>query len=206
MGSPLGMAYTSTAPFRFLPLARRRGNFWNLEAAGSLFLHLCGLRGFAGFLLFLLEPVKFLVLPEDKSKGRRHDVIRRAADECCVAVKGLSERCLKLEFSGHHRRWFLDEGHCRSPFALLGCFRKFSSTADKTPGTESVPLGGSDPTNLLGGSTSQKVGSLPPKLRVLSAVFFHGLELVSPSLLGVYAGGRQNPRGRQRPDARGWSV
>src|SRR5712691_4253917 len=87
---------------------------------------------------------------------------------------------------------------------LLSSFRWFDLrtllTADKTPGTESVPLGGSDPTNLLGGSTSQKVGSLPPKLRVLSAVFFHGLKVVSPSFFGAYASGRQNASGTNRPE------
>src|SRR6266436_3448569 len=73
-------------------------------------------------------------------------------------------------------------------------------TADKTPGTESVPLGGSDPTDLLGGSTSQKVGSLPPKPRVLSAVFFHRLEVVSPSFFDAYASGRQNASGTNRTE------
>ena len=73
-------------------------------------------------------------------------------------------------------------------------------TADKTPGTESVPLGGSDPANLLGGSTSQKAGSLPPKLRVLSAVFFHGSEVVSPCFFGAYASGQQNASSTNPPE------
>src|SRR5204862_7973937 len=82
---------------------------------------------------------------------------------------------------------------------LLSSFRWFDLrtllTADKTPGTESVPLGGSDPTNLLGGSPGQTVGSLPPKLRVVSAVFFHRLKLVSPSFLGAFAYVRENTPG-----------
>jgi hypothetical protein len=35
-------------------------------------------------------------------------------------------------------------------------------------------MGGSDPENLLGGSTSQKAGSLPPIGGFSSAVFFQG--------------------------------
>jgi hypothetical protein len=74
----LGMVYGSTAPFLYLPLGGRRRNSSNLGAVESRFLYLGGLRRFAGLLLFLLKAVEFLVFPEDKSKGRRDDVIRRA--------------------------------------------------------------------------------------------------------------------------------
>jgi len=110
-------------------------------------------------------------------------MIGRTADELGVAVEGVNERPFQLEFAGDGLRRFFDEGHNIAPFRIwLGYLRLFL-TADETPGAEFVPLGGSDPTNLLGGSTSQKVGSLPPMLRVLSAVFFHAWQFVSRSAL-----------------------
>src|SRR5437667_2744806 len=116
MGSSLGMVYGSTAPFLYLPLGQRRRNSSNLGAAESLFLYLGGSRRCAGLPLFLLNAVKFLVLPEDKSKGRRDDMIGRAADELRIAVEGVCQRFFKLEFAGDGLRWFLDKGHCGSPF------------------------------------------------------------------------------------------
>ena len=97
MGSPLGTVYGSTAPFLYLPLGGRRRNSSNVGVAESRFLYLGGLRRFAGLLLFLLKAVEFLVFPEDKSKGRRDDVIRRAVDELRIAVEGVCQRLFKLE-------------------------------------------------------------------------------------------------------------
>lgn len=116
-------------------------------------------------------------------------MIGGAADEFGVAIEGLSERLFQLEFTCDGLGWFLDEGHRDSPFGVLaGLISELLLTADKTPGTEFVPLGGSDPTNLLGGSTSQNVGSLPPNLRVLSAVFRYGLRFVSRSMVSGSVG------------------
>ena len=55
-------------------------------------------------------------------------------------------------------------------------------------------------TNVLGGKADQNLGSLPPKLRVLFAVFFQRMELVLASLFAVYASRPQNARGLSRPE------
>ena len=73
---------------------------------------------FTSFDRLYCSAVEFLVLPEDKSKGRRDDVIRRAADELRVAVEGVCQRLFKLEFADDGLGWFLNKGHCGSPFEL----------------------------------------------------------------------------------------
>src|SRR5579859_459327 len=112
------MAYRSTVPFPCLPLGGRRRNSSNLVAAESVFLYLGGSGRCASLPLFLLDAVKFFVLPEDKSKGRRHDMIGRAADELRIAVEGVCQRFFELEFAGDGLGWFLNKGHCGSPFEL----------------------------------------------------------------------------------------
>lgn len=76
------------------------------------------------FFCSLLEPAKLLVFSEHKSKGRRHDVIWRTADEFGgVAVEGLSERLFKLEFACNHLGWFLDRGRSFSLRGFSGLIR-----------------------------------------------------------------------------------
>src|SRR5579864_3830676 len=104
-----------------------------------------------GFALFLLPAFEVQVFPEHKSESGSNDVIGCAADEFRVVVERQSDRFFQSKFKGHGLRQFLDDGHGGSPFGTSFGIERSFFFADKTPGTESVPSGGSDPTNLLGG-------------------------------------------------------
>src|SRR5579883_20191 len=83
---------------------------------------------------------------------------------------------------------------------LLSLISQFSRTRTKHLARVLCHWAVATPEIVLGGKTGQNPGSLPPKLRVLSAVFFHGLEPVFPSDSGSYASGPQNASGMNRPE------
>ena len=104
-----------------------------------------------------------LVSPEDFLQDRIDDVVRAAFDEPGIVFEQLVDGLFELDFAGHDRWCFLDDGHCHSSsvFVLLvrtPCHR------GKNTGTIHRAAGRERPHELFGRLKAEKVGSLPPDL------------------------------------------